>query len=754
MLGALVLLGALAVAPYVPRSVVPATAPADVFSAERALPHLRAIAQEPHPVGSPANARVRDYLLGQLAALGLRPEVQRAAVFRAPTGDGVIVENVLVRLPGSASTGAVLLTAHYDSVVNGPGAGDDGMAVAALVETLRALRVGPPLRNDLIVLFDDGEEPGMYGAQAFVERHPWAADVRMVFDFDADGPTGPTTILWTTPRDGWLLGEVARAGTGLLAGPMENRSWRQEFRHDLHVFAAAGYSGVHFDRVGGSTVYHTERDGLPNVDPGALQHQGAVTLALARHFGGVPLGATPAEDATLVAAFGAPLFAHPLGWSLPLTLAVGLGLVLVVGVGVRRRRLTPRGLAGAALALVGGAGLLALGAQLGWEAIVTAHPEARFFAERGFYGQPWYVGGTYALAAALILASWPWLVRRVGELHLAAAGVAGGVATALLLAGTDPGLTDLALWPAFAGVLALAYLVSAAAPAGRRQGWGRFAVLLAAAVPAVGFMVGPLYEPVIGGLAEGPALLIPVVVVLAALLAPQLALAGRAGRRWLPGAVALIGVALLGAGVATSGFSPAQPRPDTLLYGLDPDTEQAYWITLDPRPDEWTGRFLAGATRRALDELVGGGDPIPVLVAPAPAAALPPPSLTVDSQEQAGDVRTLRLRLASPRRAGRLHLLAGPGTRIVAASLGDAPPAAIEGNEVLISGLPAEGIALSVQVRASGPARFTLVDRSTGLPDLPGLPPRPATVMSAPVGDDLSGYPTLVRASLTIPPPE
>jgi hypothetical protein len=425
MLGALVLLGALAVAPYVPRNEVPASAPADVFSAERALPHLRAIAREPHPVGSPANARVRDYLLGQLAALGLRPEVQRAAVFRAPTGDGVVVENVLVRLPGSASTGVVLLTAHYDSVNSAPGAGDDGMAVAALVETLRALRAGPPLGNDLIVLFDDGEEPEMYGAQTFVERHPWATDVRVVFDFDADSPTGPTTILWTTPGDGWL-----------------------------------------------------------------------------------------------------------------------------------------------------------------------------------------------------------------------------------------------------------------------------------------------------------------------------------------PGAVALIGVALLGAGVATSGFSPAQPRPDTLLYGRDADTEEAYWITLDPQPDEWTGQFLAGATRRTLDELVGGGDPVPVLVAPAPVATLPPPSLTVESQELAGDVRTLRLRLASPRRAGRLHLLAGPDTRIVAANLGDAPPAAIEGNEVLISGLPAEGIALSVQMRASGPVRFTVVDRSTGLPGLPGLPTRPATVMSAPVGEDLSGYPTLVRASFTIPPAE
>jgi hypothetical protein len=40
-LGALVLLAALAIAPYVPWGVVPASAPADIFSAERALPHAR-----------------------------------------------------------------------------------------------------------------------------------------------------------------------------------------------------------------------------------------------------------------------------------------------------------------------------------------------------------------------------------------------------------------------------------------------------------------------------------------------------------------------------------------------------------------------------------------------------------------------------------------------------------------------------------------------------------------------------------------
>jgi hypothetical protein len=754
MLGALITLGALAIAPYIPSRVLPASAPADVFSAERALPHLRTIAQEPHPVGSPANARVRDYLLAQLSALNLQPQVQRAAVFRAPTGDGVFVENVLVRVPGTASSGAVLLTAHYDSVSNGPGAGDNGMAVAEMTETLRALRAGPPLRNDLIVLFNDGEEPGMYGSQAFLEQHAWATDVRVVFDFDADGPIGPSTLSWTTPRDGWLVGEIARARTGLVSAPLVNASKRQEFNNDLHVFAAAGYAGGHVDVVGGTTMYHTQRDSVSNADPASLQRQGDAMLALARHFGNASIGGAQADDATILMAFGAPVFSYPVQWTLPLGLVVGLAFVLVVGLGLWRRRLTARGLLGAAFALVGGAGALAVVAQFAWHAIVAGRPEAEFFSEHGFYGQSWFVGGMYALVLAIVLAASWWLVRRVGELHVVAAGVAGVVVMAELFAVAMPGLGYLAVWPALVGVFTLAYLAGAEATLAGGHGWLRFGILLLAAMPVAGIMVGPLYQPVLEGLEEGPALQIGVLIVLAALLTPQLALVGQVARRWLPGVLALISMALLGTGVATLGFSVAQPRPDTLAYGLDADRGQAYWLSVDAQLDEWTGQFLAGAPRHTLDELIGATEPIPMLAASAPAVALPPPSLAVEGQDQTEDLRTLQLRIASGRQAQRLHLLPGPGTRIVAANLGDAVPVAIDGNEVLISGVPADGVALSVRVRASGPAQFTVLDRSTGLPNMAGAPPRPATVMSAPVGEDLSGYPTLVWASFSVPRPE
>src|SRR5712671_8038802 len=61
-----------------PPSAVPATAPDTVFSAERAMRHVEQIAQRPHPMGTGDHDRVRDYIVGQVSALGLRPEIQQS----------------------------------------------------------------------------------------------------------------------------------------------------------------------------------------------------------------------------------------------------------------------------------------------------------------------------------------------------------------------------------------------------------------------------------------------------------------------------------------------------------------------------------------------------------------------------------------------------------------------------------------------------------------------------------------------------
>jgi Zn-dependent M28 family amino/carboxypeptidase len=95
------------------------------------------------------------------------------------------VDNIVATLPGRDPTGAVVLVAHYDSVAAGPGASDDGAAVAAMLETIRAVRVGGPLRNDLVLLIADGEEAGLLGADAFVRSNSLAGQRAVVLNWEA-----------------------------------------------------------------------------------------------------------------------------------------------------------------------------------------------------------------------------------------------------------------------------------------------------------------------------------------------------------------------------------------------------------------------------------------------------------------------------------------------------------------------------------------------------------------------------------------
>jgi acetylornithine deacetylase/succinyl-diaminopimelate desuccinylase-like protein len=183
-----------------PPVAVAASASGTAFSAERAMKHVLAIARRPHPIGSAEHDRVRDYLISQLSILGLDPQVQHATGVGTRYPEAGIVQNILARIPGSQNGGrALLLVAHYDSVEAGPGAADDGAGTAAILETIRALRGGAPFVHDVIVLFTDGEEPGLLGAAAFVREHPWAKDAAMVLNFEARGTSGRSLMFETGP---------------------------------------------------------------------------------------------------------------------------------------------------------------------------------------------------------------------------------------------------------------------------------------------------------------------------------------------------------------------------------------------------------------------------------------------------------------------------------------------------------------------------------------------------------------------------
>jgi Zn-dependent M28 family amino/carboxypeptidase len=79
--------------------------------------------------------------------------------------------SVVAELPGSEPGRVVMLGAHLDSVLDGPGINDDGSGVAALLEIARALGGTRP-RTAIRLAFWSGEELGLHGSYRYVAALP------------------------------------------------------------------------------------------------------------------------------------------------------------------------------------------------------------------------------------------------------------------------------------------------------------------------------------------------------------------------------------------------------------------------------------------------------------------------------------------------------------------------------------------------------------------------------------------------------
>jgi Zn-dependent M28 family amino/carboxypeptidase len=185
-----------------------------------------------------------------------------------PEGVCAELHNVLAELPGAlpgTQPSSILLSAHYDSVPAGPGAGDDGQGVATLIELGRALRAAPA-RNGAWLLFTDGEELGLLGARLFAAEHPLLAQLRVSLNLEARGNRGPSLMFQTGEHSGALVRSFAHT-----ARPVASSLFAPVYRAlpndtDFSVFLRKGLEGLNLAFVGGVANYHTSHDTLDRLD--------------------------------------------------------------------------------------------------------------------------------------------------------------------------------------------------------------------------------------------------------------------------------------------------------------------------------------------------------------------------------------------------------------------------------------------------------------------------------------------------------
>jgi hypothetical protein len=440
---------------WIPAPLPPTHAQTHEFSAERAWQHVNAIAQKPRASGTEENHRVRAYLEAELSRLGL-------AVRVLPCKQGGIeLGNIYGELPGTdGGRPAILLVSHYDSVPNGPGAADCASGVATLLETLRALRAGPPLRNSLALLLTDGEERRMTGAQAFIRDHSelWR-EIRVVLNLEARGNHGPVVMFESSPGAGRLIALLGKHCPYPIASSYSREIYRRLPNDtDFTAFLDAGCTGMNFAFIGGLEYYHSSRDTPENLSRRTLQHYGSCLLPLTAALG----RAVPSElerlrdsgEATYFPLWRGRLvhypqtFATALAWLTPPLFAIAI---------MRQRRFLRSGRIIGSL-IIGFLALL-LSAGLGF-LVLKLLRRAYNPADNGLFlvglpSEEVYLAMLVIAAAAITLGLNAWLLRRLHPEERLIGALIPWFGMTLVAAWCMPGAAYAFLWPTLLGIAAL-----------------------------------------------------------------------------------------------------------------------------------------------------------------------------------------------------------------------------------------------------------------------------------------------------------
>lgn len=399
-----------------PPTPLPHTAPADQFSAGRAMADVRVLAREPHPTGSAASLAVIAHLEKRLAALGfttrrvVTPLTGRPAELLAKRGGDPTqpaISLVAVRAGADSVGPAVALLAHHDSVWASPGAADDIAGVSAALEIARAIPQAAQKR-DLVLVLTDAEELGLVGARAIfapgAAADPIAARTGVLINLEARGGGGRAMMFQTGPNNGDLVRLLAQASPNAAASSIAVTIYESLPNDtDFTPVLKRGIAGLNFAFIGEAWAYHSPMSTPDRLDQGAVQDLGEHVLGVTRALLTAPALPGPAPSAVFATAPALGLITYPpaLGW-----LPVGVTAALLALAGWWRRAQWTLGASvlafGQALLTVGIAGGLMWGLNL-----LSGSSGAEYYDRLAALPRLEIVAGLAALAALLFAASAP-----------------------------------------------------------------------------------------------------------------------------------------------------------------------------------------------------------------------------------------------------------------------------------------------------------------------------------------------------------
>ncbi len=572
-----------------PKELTLADTPITEFSSERALAHLKEITKKPHFVGTNEHKKVQNYIVTQLENLGLDVEIQQQVALNKKWRAGTNTQNIIAKIKGTSNSKALLLLTHYDSAVHSSfGASDAGSGVVTILEGLRAyLANNKTPKNDIIILISDAEELGLLGANAFVNHHPWAKDVELVLNFEARGSGGPSYMLVeTNGGNKKLIEQFVKANPKYPVASSLMYSIYKMLPNDtdLTVFREDGnVQGYNFAFIDDHFDYHTRQDSYERLDRNTLEHQASYLMPLLNYFADADLYNLISDSDNVY--FNLPFFGmiyYPFSWVMPMIIIFTIVFIALLIFGISKQRINIlellKGFIPFLLSLTTG-GLLTF---FGWKLLLQIHSQYQDIIHGFTYNGHWYIAAFSALTLAICLVIYKNYFKKIKTVNLIIAPLFIWILINIAIAIYLKGAAYFIIAVLYGLVVLILLLFS------KKE---NLSIRLSIFSIPILFIFAPLVQMFPVGLGLKMLAVSSIfIVLLFGLLLPVFSSfknKNKLGKLFL----ALSFLIFISASFK-SGYNIDQKQPNSIIYVLDADKNEAYWASYNNKVDEFTEQFL------------------------------------------------------------------------------------------------------------------------------------------------------------------
>ena len=389
----------------------------DGFSAERAMDHLHFIADKIHPIGSDVNDEKMEYIITQFRNLGydVKEYIGQSSANWGGHYRLARSKNIIAFKPGSNPGKQVVVMGHYDSVFNSPGAADDGHSVAAMLDVAELIK-DKTFRNDINFLVTDGEEMGLFGAQAYADQFNMDS-IGVLLNFEARGNSGACLAFEWSDNNGWLVDAFKESVSKPIANSLSYEIYeRMPNGSDFTMFKQKDVPGINHAFVDGFAYYHSPADTPENINQESVQHAGDYMYKMVQYFGDADFNTiTRQGNATFFNLYTA-LIAYPGSFDLILLFLTFLLVLLNLVKRIKSEEKSIinllKGLGVQVLVILITAGL----AYLILQGLKSIYPHYFKFYSGQFYNHKWYLLSTTGIGLMIYAAISNWAFKGKVEL--------------------------------------------------------------------------------------------------------------------------------------------------------------------------------------------------------------------------------------------------------------------------------------------------------------------------------------------------